>query len=286
MNKSNETKSVLYITLSGFFFGLLGYFGLSLTHEKLSVYNMIFWRFFVSTLIMGIIFFPQLKKQFSSYSKMVILFFHGLLFYGPATLIYFFAAQKIGSGLAMVIFFTYPSMVMLLNFLIYRQKASKTYLIAIFMIFLGLLFLVKGSPFEFNVMGITLSIVSAIIYAIYIIVGKKSTSYALISTFMVCLGSTIAGLVGVLMSNTFFIPTGVNVWMLLAGISIICTILPTLFLLKGLEHISSLKASILSVLEPVFLVVFGIVLLNEYINAMQFLGIIILLSGALLTVIV
>jgi drug/metabolite transporter (DMT)-like permease len=65
--------------------------------------------------------------------------------------------------------------------------------------------------------------------------------------------------------------------------AIICTALPILLLLKGLKYISSEKAAIVSVLEPVFVLLSGIILLGETVSVMQIFGTIIILSGAVIT---
>ena len=64
---------------------------------------------------------------------------------------------------------------------------------------------------------------------------------------------------------------------------IICTALPILFFLESLKYISSEKASMLTVLEPIFVVIFGVILMHEPITFIQIIGIITILLGALLT---
>ena len=58
--------------------------------------------------------------------------------------------------------------------------------------------------------------------------------------------------------------------------------MPILFLLEAMKHISSDKASLLSVLEPVCVVIIGMLLLDETLTALQVVGIIAVLGGALL----
>ena len=49
------------------------------------------------------------------------------------------------------------------------------------------------------------------------------------------------------------------------------------------KYISSEKAAIVSVLEPVFVLLSGIILLGETVSVMQIFGTIIILSGAVIT---
>jgi drug/metabolite transporter (DMT)-like permease len=53
-------------------------------------------------------------------------------------------------------------------------------------------------------------------------------------------------------------------------------------MLEGLKYISSLRASIISVLEPLVTVVLGVILLNESISNLQILGSCLILGSTLL----
>ncbi|ASQ45908.1 DMT family transporter [Legionella clemsonensis] len=280
---SYRNNGALYAALSGLFFGLIGYFGVSVMKANVSVNNMLFWRFLVSSLFMGMLLIPRFKKLTFNAIESVKITFYGAAFYGTCSIFYFVATQYIGSGLSMVIFFTYPSIVLLINFLFFKQKISKIYYLALLIIFLGMGLLVNGNRFDFNLMGIGLSLLSALLYALYLIASKGIFIPALLATFFVSLGAMLISLVAAFIEGTFFIPTGLDVWFNICGIGIICTALPMLLLLKGLQHISSLQAAILSVLEPVFVVIFGIVLLGEQVSLIQGLGVVILLAGALIS---
>lgn len=292
-----------YVALSGLFFGLIGYFGMSIIHAHISVNNMLFWRFLISALFMCFIlafqtisittriraredniYGPgQLRKSFAT-TRMDLFkgAFYGAIFYGPSSTLYFMSANYIGSGLAMVLFYTFPAMVMLFNFLFYKHTISKIYLFAITIMLVGLLFLMRDNPAQFNLMGIGLSLLSALFFACYIIITKNSHAPAQVETLMVCLGSMLSAFIAAQFEHTFFVPQGVELWGNIASIGIICTAVPILLLLKGLKNIGSLQASIISVLEPVFVLIFGVTLLGEVINTSQYIGISVLLFGALL----
>ncbi len=280
---SAKNYGAVCAALSGLFFGLLGYFGVSVINANVSVSTMLFWRFLVSGVFIFILLLPQLNRMKFAHMETVRVTFSGFAFYGGSSILYFIAARYIGSGLAMVIFFVYPAIVMLINLLVYNQKVTKIYYLAFLVILLGMLCLVSSSQFHFNLLGLSLSVGSALAYALYIIFSKKNLVPPLISTLWVSLGSALTCLVTALCEKTFIIPLNFNTWLNIFGIGIICTALPIVLLLKGLKHISPLQVSILSVLEPVFVVIFGILLLGEKINFIQTVGVITLLSGALLS---
>ena len=272
-----------YATLSGLFFGLIGYFGVSVIQENISVPNMLFWRFLISSLFIFFLLLPQLGNLKLTAIETLKVFIYGLIFYGSTSTLYFLSAEYTGSGIAMVIFFTYPALVMLINYLLYKQKVNRIYTLSLLIIFIGMLCLVKGSRYTFSFMGLGFGLLSSLLYAVYIIVSKKSPLAPLVSTFWVSLGAAMSCLAVALVHHSFIVPEKLSIWLNICGIGIICTALPIVFLLKGLKNISSLQASILSVLEPVFVLIFGIILLGEQVNLIQGLGILVLLSGALLS---
>lgn len=264
--------------LSGLCYGLVGYFGVSFMERDFSVSCMLFWRFFVATLCMG--FFIR-KNPFTK--DALWLFSYGLLFYGPSTTLYFSASEYIGTGLAMVLLFTFPAIVMAINSIYYKAKIRKLYYFAFIMILLGMCFLVNPENMTVGLYGISLGLLSALLYALYIACSKHISVEPKLSTFMVSAGCMATSLVAALYEESLCMPDSSLAWIEITSMGLICTALPILLLLKAMHYISSEKASMLSVLEPVFVVIFGILLLGEQITLLEFLGVSIILSGALLT---
>ena len=281
---SKEHRGSLYAILSGFLYGFLGYFGVSVIQSSISVTNMLFWRFFISSLVIGILVIVTMRRNQDSFKEMLVAFGNGAIFYGLSTMLYFFACPYIGSGLAMVIFFTYPAMVIVLNYFLFGQKIPTIYYYALTIIIAGMSLFIDTSEMRFDLLGIVFSILSAFLYAAYIVSSKNiSTLSPNVSTLMVCLGCMVTCLFLSLVNHSFVVPTTLTVWFNLLGISIVSTTIPILLLLYSLNYISSERASILSVLEPVFVLIFGVTLLGEPMKIQYAFGVIIVLSGALLT---
>ena len=281
---SKQQRGSLYAILSGFLYGFIGYFGISVLHSSISVTNMLFWRFFIASLLIGVFLLNKFKSGNHSRKDMLLVFLNGAVFYSVSTILYFLACHYIGSGLAMVLFFTYPAMIMLLNYFLYGQRMSTIYYCAIVIIMAGMPLFVDIHEMRFDFFGIILSILSALLYAAYIISSKKMATLSPdIATLMVCLGCTVSCLIFSLINHSFTIPTTLPVWINLLGISIISTSLPILLFLYSLNYISAEKAAILSVLEPIFVLIFGVTLLDEPMKLQYVLGAIIVLAGALIT---
>ncbi|NDE19753.1 MAG: DMT family transporter [Alphaproteobacteria bacterium] len=243
---------------------------------------MLFWRFLVAAFFTFIILMFKGKNIFQPLTENLKIIFYGIAFYGTSSITYFIGSNYIGTGLTMVVFFIYPAIVMLFNWILYNEGISKTYYLAFSMIIVGILLLADLHELKLDFLGIGFGILSAICYACYVVASKKSNVSPLISTSMVLIGCSIACLIVACFEGNFVIPDRNN-WLNITFMAIICTALPILLLLKGLKYISSEKAAIVSVLEPVFVLLSGIILLGETVSVMQIFGTIIILSGAVIT---
>ena len=273
-------KGSLYAIFSGLLYGFIGYFGVKILAEQLSIPNMIFWRFILSSVVIGLILLCRKTAIVETPKEMFKVFCYGAVFYSFSPIIYFIACRYIGTGLSMVIFFAYPAIVMLFNWLLYKSKITTISYLSIMTILVGMLCLVDMRQFTFDMLGIGLGLLSATCFAFYVIASKKSPMSPLASTFMTSLGCAFTSLIIALVDQSFFIPQTTTVWLYLLGYAIISTALPMLFFLEALKYINSEKTSILSVLEPVFVVILGVMLLGEKINLLQAFGVVIVLSGA------
>lgn len=279
---TNEQRGIFYAIASGLCYGLMGYFGISIVESGSSVYNMMFWRFFSSSIFMILISLKYGSIKESSKQLLRAAFIGGLI-YCPGSVAYFFSGKAIGTGLAMVIFFIYPAIVVILNRLMYKTRIYRTYYLAVGIILLGMILLADIGEKVINWPGIAFAVASATSYAIYIVLSKNNSISPITSTLMVSLGCAGTALVWALIDKSFFMPTTLIVWADIFGLGIICTAIPILLLLESMKYISSEKASILSVTEPVFTIVFGMILLGETISISQVIGVTALLVGALAT---
>jgi drug/metabolite transporter (DMT)-like permease len=287
-NKKTVLKASLLIALSGFLYGFLGYFGTKVLQENISVSAMLFWRFFIAGMTIFIIVFknhffysPQKKQDNANLFAMFIL---GALGYAGASGFYFIAAQSLGTGLSMVIFFSYPIMVVFFSWMIHRQRFQVTTLLCLIGMMIGLCLLPHQQNAHIHFYGIIWGVLSALAYTLYVMGTKKYATFNMNPNFasmMVCFGAAMVFLIRTILSHTFAWPTNVNGWLFLLALSILSTVIPIQLMLHGLKHISSVRASIISVLEPLVTLFVGIILLGETISQNQIFGVILLLASTL-----
>jgi drug/metabolite transporter (DMT)-like permease len=280
---SLQHRGSFFAITSGFLYGFIGYFGISVIHSNISITNMLFWRFLIASAVILLVMLPQLRRLKESGAQLLLAFLSGAVLYCFSTMLFFYASNYIGSGLAMVIFFSYPVMVIVFNYFFYGQTISRLYYIAASIVILGMFLFIDMHEMKLDLIGIALGTISALFYAAYIVASKKSTVSPTVSALMVSLGCMLTALICTLVNGTWFVPTSTRVWMDLFGIGAFATAIPILLLLYSLKYINSEKASLLSVLEPVFVVIFGVILLGETLEWQHVLGVVVVLFGAILT---
>ncbi len=278
-----QKRGSFYAILSGFLYGFIGYFGLTVTHSGISLTNMLFWRFLIASALILLVLIPKFRDLKESWQQVLLAFLCGAVFYIFSTMLFFRAAEYIGSGLAMVIFFSYPVMVIVINYFLFGQYIPRLYYAAAAIVILGMSLFVDLNELQLDLMGVALGVVSALLYAAYMVASKKSTVSPTVSALMVSLGCMVTSLICTLVNGTWAVPSTLNIWMNLLGIGAFATAIPILLLLYSLKYISSEKASLLSVLEPVFVVIFGVILLGETLAWQHVVGVFVVLTGAMLT---
>lgn len=288
-NHKRIFQASLFVAISGILYGFLGYLGTSLLRDNISISTMLFWRFLIAS---SWIFLFTIRKYsvlraFNAIDTRTLFFtfFLGAIGYAGSSWFYFIASQYTGTGLAMVIFFSYPIIVALASWIKNRETINAVTIFTLIFMMTGLFFLRDSSAHQFNMIGIFFGIVAAICYAFYVMGSKRISSITVNSnvlTIMVSLGCAFIFLMLSISSHSFVFPHSMKSWLYLLALGILATALPIQLMLEGLKYVSSMRASIISVLEPLVTVFVGVLLLNESISYLQILGVSIILISALL----
>jgi drug/metabolite transporter (DMT)-like permease len=286
--KSNKQWALLLIAFSGFLYGCLGLFGTLFQRQGYSVSNMLFWRFALATLcILPICLNEQKLISKSLTSQNLLSSLIGAILYSITSASYFVASNAIGTGLSMVIFYTYPVMIFICLWLFLKQNIEIHSWISLVIVCIGLLLLNQTARSAvISYFGILSAIASALFYAIYILFNKKQTSQMPpgIATFILCLFSALYFFGASFLRDEFSVPHTLNDWLIALLLGFFATSLPIFLMLVGLKNVDAEKAAILSVLEPVVTVIIGVLLLSESLSFSQGLGVAVVLMGTLSSV--
>lgn len=280
---NNYQRGVLYATLSGLFYGLVGYFGITLVNAGFSISAMLFWRFLVSFLFTLIFILLNFRTINDNLRSLFYVFVSGIVFFGIGSNLFFTASQYLGTGLSMVIIFTFPGIVLLFEKFFWKRHFERSVYYSITIMFAGLFLFADFKDIKLDLIGIGISLLGAINFAFFFIVNKKiNISSPFLSTLVTSLGGVFCCIIICYFTDSFAFPRNSYEFLNIIGIGIICTALPILFSINALKYISATKVSALCILEPIFVVLFGVSLLDEPISLLKIIGISIVLSGALI----
>lgn len=284
-NYSHHYASFL-VALSAILYGFLAFFGMKLIQLHFTISNMLFWRFITAGLSVHIWSLRKEKriiKNTANWRALINIFLLGFIFYAGGSILFFISGEKIGTGLAMVIFYTFPLIVILMSLLIEKHKPNHYTLIAVFATLLGTTLLGASSKGTVTMPGLLYGLLAALCYALYIYGSKFLVSKipSIQITLVVCYASALFFLISSLLTHTLLWPQSWMAWIYIFAIGIIATALPILLMLEGLTTIHANKASIISILEPIVTLIMGISFLGEHITEWQFLGAVIVLFGVI-----
>ena len=215
----------------------------------------------------------------------------GLFGYYLSSYFDFVGLQYISAGLERLILFLYPTFVILINRIFFKQKIKQTHLIALLLTYSGIgiayydeMMIDTTNPYFF--WGSALIFLCSLTYALYIsgsgkvipVVGaSKFTAYAMLSATMGIFVHYI------LRGDYSGFTQASGMWGYGLLLAVIATVIPTFMLAAGLSKIGSNNVAIISGIGPVSTILQAHWILGEGIHGGQIIGTILVIAGVLLT---
>lgn len=329
MVRTKESKA------KGFFFGILAAvsYGVNplgakyLYEEGLNVESVLFYRYGLAALIIGMIMAGKMiagRKVASTNSatgyesfkvsrgELSTLTALGLMFVISSLTLYC-SFLYMDSGVACSLLFVYPVMTAVLMAMLYGEKITKATAAAIALSLVGVLLLYKGDgETVLSTVGVLLVMVSALSYALYIIVANRAsapeselgTGHSKLSKYIPLPHRvTIHRLDMSAMKLSFYVLIVCAVSMVLFsftsaerhlmplvtgrewGYSLMLAIVPTVFSLVSMgiavRIIGSTPTAIMGALEPLTAVVIGLTVFHEALTVNLVVGILLILTAVI-----
>ncbi len=264
--------------ITGITYGLNPLFAIPLMNKGASIASILFFRYSFAVIILGAFLLLGRQSFKVSWKQAGILLVLGLL-YTASSLFLFEAYNYIASGLATTLIFLYPVLVAIIMVFL-RVVPSLPVWIAIAATFVGVIIMTQGSGDEtISPIGVALSLASALVYALFIVIINRSkaiaeisnsllTFYALTVGSIIFFGKAIVG--GIAITNNI---TECTDWLNLIGLALLPTIISTATLAIATRNIGATKASVLGVFEPITAILVGTLMLGEPLTTNVILGI-------------
>lgn len=272
--------------ITGITYGLNPLFGVPLMKNGAAIESILFFRYAIAVLFLGVFLLLSRQSFKISWKQAGVLLILGLL-YTSSSLFLFEAYHYIASGLATTIIFLYPVLVAIIMVFL-RVVPSWPVWLSIVLTFAGVVIMTQSdSTHTINPIGVMLSLGSALVYALFIVIINRSktisnVSNSLLTFYALTVGSII--FLGKIILSDIDITTGINhdmAWLNLVGLAILPTVVSTATLAIATRNIGATKASVLGVFEPVTAILIGTIVFGEALTTNIIVGI--LLSIAAIT---
>ncbi|MEN6326549.1 MAG: DMT family transporter [Syntrophomonas sp.] len=284
MRKSYQ--GIILVLISACSFAMMPIFAVYAYQGKANVTTVLFLRFGLAALIFFIYMAIKTDKIIISRSHLRSLLFIGGILYTLQASLYFESVKYIPTSLQALLFYVYPIFVAILSSVVDRERPTKNLIVSIFISLIGLS-LVLGTSFKMlNSSGTLLAIGAAAVYAVYIIISSRITrdGSPVVNSAFITLSAAFAFLVMGLSSNSLSFSFNKAAWLPILGIVLFSTVISIFTLLRGLALLGSTKSAILSMVEPLATILFSSILFHDSLSHLQWLGGVMVLSGAAMVV--
>ncbi|MBI3944227.1 MAG: EamA family transporter [Chloroflexi bacterium] len=284
-----DTQGLILIVLSAAAFSSQAIFAKFAYAHGLTPMSLMTWRFGLAGTILG--FFLLLQSRSRSAQDLPVsgsflgvsprrwpgLIFLGMVLYFIQSLAFFTSLTLIPAGTATLLLYFNPILVSLMAVLFFREKFGVSKLIALLIAFTGCTFVlgITGTPDMAvpDAAGAFLALLSALVYAIYIISGTRLTRGipAPLASTIIMLATWVSYATVAAARQQLLVPADFQGWQIVFGVAF-STILAVTTFFAGLERIGPSRAAIISNAEPVITVSMATLFLGETITPGKILG--------------
>lgn len=248
--------------------------------DSLSPLNVLVCR---AVLSLPFFLIPMIRFDWNSVNKSKVFkySFFGAILYLSSSIADFIGLLYISASLERAVLFTFPIYVFLLSSDLSRITFSKVILIVSTVLGLAIMF----NPTVDNhlidtLIGISLVLLSAVFWALFIIYSKRTVSNIsptiFTSTYM-CI-TTVLLLFGFIIDSknfTTFLTLQTHTMIYLVFLAIFCSIIPSYLMSFGLKKINASLAAVISAMGPIVTLGLDVVILNHNLASNEIIGAII-----------
>ena len=279
-----DTLGIIYVLIAGILWGTMGVFVNYFDGIGLGSIDIAGVRVFFASVLVVLFLLLKNPALLKFRLKDIWCFIgSGLVSLMIFTVCYFKTIVLSTMSVAAVLLYTSPVFVIILSFVIFKEKITGIKAISCIVCVAGCAFVsgVVGSDTSISLVAFLLGISSGFAYALYSIFsrfalqkGYPSITITAYTFIFATLGLMFFADIDVIANSVLTKPSNCVI-MLLSGL--ITAVLPYLFYTMGLERIESGKAAVVAAVEPVVAVILGGVIFHDKLSLLQYFGIILVI---------
>lgn len=279
-------KGYLCAFISAFTYGLIPLFMIPIKKEEsFSVDATLFYRFLIASGAIVFFLFYQKERLRISFREGLIMSLLGILYALSAEFL-FLAYDYLSPGIASTIFFSYPIIVALVLILFYKEKLTIPTLLSLLLVVVGVGVLSIKKEEALNYIGLGISLLGALVYALYILIVNKvriESSGVKISFYSMLFSSLYFLVKSLLLRESITISS----WALAGDLTlfaIITTSLSLVTLVYAVRYIGSTPTAIMGAFEPIVAVLISVGLFGEQLTPSLVIGGMVIITGVLIDI--
>lgn len=272
--------------LAAMFYGTNPLGALKLYEQGMNTNSVLFSRFSMAWIIISIILIirkENLKVTKREFGTLTAL---GLLFTASSMTLYF-SFKYIAAGVASTLLFTYPIMTAVIMGMFFKEKAGFKTIVAIILSLVGVLLLYwSDAGGALNTLGVVLVLVSALTYAIYIIVVNRcplDMSSFKINFYVVLYCAVGMAVFAWLTGQPLRLPHNAVSWFYATWLAVVPATLSLVLMVYASKYVGATPTAILGALEPLTAVLIGIFVFDEPFGFRLAMGIVLILGAVIIT---
>ena len=292
MRRRITINGLFYAAISSASFGFSPLFSIALIAAGLTNFDVLSYRWLTAALVLVIYSFIKGKSlRLNSFSEIwKVMLLSALRAITSITLLIGYA--NIASGIASTINFMYPVIVAFCMMLFFGEQKSWVTFGAIALSILGVYLMASGDGLTVEggntSLGLTCSLISALSFAAYYIVMKRSKADKIeavkFTTWIMMLSAVyfIAG--GLITEGSISIVTDGKSWLYILGLGLWATMVSNFTGVKAIRRIGPTLTSILGALQPLTAVILGAIFLDEHLGLKAIAGIVLIMAAVIIIV--
>ena len=260
---------------------------LNLYAEGMNTPSVLFYRFGLAWLIVAVVMLFRRESLRVDRREFLTLTALGVLFIFSSLTLYL-SFHLMPAGVASTILFTYPVMTAAIMAAFFHERIRVGTVLSILLSFAGVLLLYWGdSGGTLHIGGVILVLVSALTYALYIIVVDKSPlamSSFKINFYVLLYCAAGMALFALLSGQPLQLPPTPRAWLWVSWLAVVPAIMALVMMVYAAKYIGSTPTAILGALEPTTAVLIGVFVFAEPFSLRLLLGILLILASVTIVV--
>ncbi len=270
--RGEERRGTAAILVSAASYGFLSILGKLALEAGVDVLPLAAWRFLLGAALVWIVLAVR-RRPLPPLSRWPALAALGLL-YAIDSLAYLAALQWVPASTAVLLFYVYPVVVVLLAAIFLGERLTRRKLAATATALAGCALTVGTGISGGRPLGLALVVVALLALSTYIVASRPimaslpahgSAAVTLTSTGLVLTAAALG-------FDDLRLEGGTRGLVYVLTLSIVCTALPITLFLIGIRHVGAGRAAVYSTIEPLVTVALAALLLRERIGTWQYVG--------------